>query len=327
MVGVDTASNKYDCVQLDPKTREILLSLTVPRTEAGIDTLFAKVPADVELVVEPTGRYSLLLVERAAEAGRRVRLAPNRRAKAFIRSVNPRAKTDKIDARGLALFALSQDLEPYLPKPENVDQLDQLLSARKILARHMAAQNLSADGLPLVTEHLRATAAALKERIKLLDDEIKTLVKSDPELRIARSLDVIPGVGPICAAAVASRLIGKKFSHPDKFVAYCGLDIGVHQSGKHKGETGLTKQGDAELRRLLYLAALSNLRCKKSPFKDYYEREKAKGLPTKAALCSVARKIAGVCWAMVTYKRTYDADRVGRDPRQVATSAEPPGTL
>jgi transposase len=327
MVGVDTASNKYDCIRLDPITRKTLLDLTVPRTEEGIDTLFAEIPPDVEFVVEPTGRYSMLLVERAAKVGRRVLLAPNRRAKAFIRSVNPRAKTDKIDARGLALFGLSQDLDPYVPKPKHVDQLDQLLSTRKLLNGHLAAETQAAEGLPLVAEHLKASVAALQARVKLIDDEIKNLVKNDPDLCVARSLDEIPGVGPICAAAVASRLKGKNFSHPDKFVAYCGLDIGVHQSGKHKGDTGITKQGDAELRRLLYLAAMANLRCKESPFKDQYHREIAKGLPVKAALCSVARKIAGVCWSMVAHNSSYDAARVGQAPARVPPSAKTSGTL
>ena len=79
-------------------------------------------------------------------------------------------------------------------------------------------------------------------------------------------------------------------------MAYICLDVGAIQSGKRKGERGLTghmphmtKQGDAELRRLLYLCAKSSLRAKNSPFKDHYEREKAKRLSNKAAPCAVAR--------------------------------------
>jgi len=68
--------------------------------------------------------------------------------------------------------------------------------------------------------------------------------------------------------------------------------MGVRQSGKKNGQTGLTKQGDGELRRLLYLAAQSNLRAKNSPFRAQYERERAKGLSSTAALCAVARKLA-----------------------------------
>ena len=86
------------------------------------------------------------------------------------------------------------------------------------------------------------------------------------------------------------------------------------QSGKRKGERGLTKQGDAELRRLLYLCAKSSLRARNTPFKEQYEREKAKGLSNKAALCAVARKMAKVCWSISQHGSEYDPDRVYQQP-------------
>ena len=86
----------------------------------------------------------------------------------------------------------------------------------------------------------------------------------------------MPGFGKVTAATLASRLAGHTFGHSDQFVAYCGLDVGVRQSGKKNGQTGLTRQGDGELRRLLYLAAQSNLRSKNSPFKAQYEKERSK---------------------------------------------------
>ena len=93
------------------------------------------------------------------------------------------------------------------------------------------------------------------------------------------------------------------------------LDIGVQQSGRKKGERGLTKQGDAELRRLLFLCASSSLLCKDTGFKDQYEREKAKGLPSTAALCAVARKMAKVCWSIVAHGTQYEAARVYLQPK------------
>jgi transposase len=81
-------------------------------------------------------------------------------------------------------------------------------------------------------------------------------------------------------------------------VAYIGLDVDKRESGKRKGERGLTHQGDAELRRLLYLCAQANLRIQDSPFRQQYERERAKGLSSTAALCAVARKLARLCWSL-----------------------------
>lgn len=97
----------------------------------------------------------------------------------------------------------------------------------------------------------------------------------------------MPGTGPVVASTLVSRLTARSFSHPDQFVAYCGLDVRVRQSGKKSGQFGLSKQGEAELGRLLYLAAQSSPRAKDSPFKAQYEKERAKGLSSTAALCAV----------------------------------------
>jgi transposase len=113
-----------------------------------------------------------------------------------------------------------------------------------------------------------------------------------------------------------SRLRARSFSHPDQFVAYCGLDVRVRQSGKKSGQLGLSKQGEAELRRLLFLAAQASLRGKGSPFAAQYERERAKGLSSTAALCAVARKLARLSWSLVTHGTSYDPDRVYQQPQK-----------
>lgn len=119
------------------------------------------------------------------------------------------------------------------------------------------------------------------------------------------------------AATVAACLSSKHFAHPDQFVAYCGWDVQVRASGQHRGRGRLSQQGDAELRRLFYLCAQANLRRRDpaNPFKQQYARERAKGLPSTAALCAVARKLARTCWSLVTHGTTYDPARVHRQAR------------
>ncbi len=118
------------------------------------------------------------------------------------------------------------------------------------------------------------------------------------------------------AVAVARCLTTKQFAHPDQFVAYIGLDVRVRESGQRRGQRTLTHQGDAELRRLLYLCALANVRARDAtnPFKVQYEREREKGLATTAALCAVARKLARVCWSLAAHGTQYEATRVQQQP-------------
>jgi transposase len=114
-------------------------------------------------------------------------------------------------------------------------------------------------------------------------------------------------------------------AHPDAFVAYIGLEVATHQSGKR----GLSRQGDAALRRLLYLCAQASLRAKDSPFKRQYDRERAKGVSRTAALCAVARKLAKLCWSLHAHDSVYDPNRVYQAPSKATdtTSEQQPQKL
>src|SRR5258708_37347801 len=77
MLGIDVSSCSLHsalCSQeaVAPKWRK-----QVPNSVAGIRELLAATPADIPMVVEPTGRYSLLLVEQARSPPRLVLSAPH----------------------------------------------------------------------------------------------------------------------------------------------------------------------------------------------------------------------------------------------------------
>lgn len=117
------------------------------------------------------------------------------------------------------------------------------------------------------------------------------------------------------APALAACLIDQPFTHPEQFVADVGLDLRVSQSGQRRGQFSPSKTGDAELRRLLYLAAMAaatSTRDTTSAHRD--AREQAKGLAKTAALNAVARKLAKVAWSIVTHGTQYDPERVDTQP-------------
>lgn len=131
MLGIDASKKTLQCALRDPLSERVLWDQDFTNTSAGISLLLKRTPVAVPWVIEPTGRYSLVAVRQAQAAGRKVLMAPPRKAKLFLQSLQSRAKTDKLDARGLALFALSRPLAPYPVKEEALDIVDQLLSARK----------------------------------------------------------------------------------------------------------------------------------------------------------------------------------------------------
>jgi transposase len=310
MLGIDVSKDTLACTLFDPASQKPLWSRTVPNTSSGISRLLRQTPETAPWALEPTGRYSLLAATHAHTAGRQVLLAQPKKARHFLNSIQSRAKTDQLDSYGIGLFALCRPLPPYPLKSKAVEQLDQLLCARKSLSAALASFELQARELAHAASTLDPVITALQAQKEAVDKQIAEQTAAHAEFAIAAELEKVPGIGKATAATLASRLAAHPFSHSDAFVAYCGLDVGVRQSGKRSGQSGLTKQGDGELRRLLYLAAPANLRAKNSPFKAQYERERAKGLSSTAALCAVARKLARLAWSLHKHGTSYDPGRV-----------------
>lgn len=315
-LGIDTSKDKLSAAYRDVITRDIVWELEVCNTRDGVSRLLADTPADSVWVIEPTGRHTHLAVNMARAQGRSVLMAPPRKAKQFLASIQDRAKTDPLDGRGLSLYGMSVPLRPYPMKSEPIDELDQLLRARKGLALSRTRLSQQKHDLPSAEarEALAPAIAVLTQQIQVLDKQIARHTEQVEGFACRVQILRVEGIGNVTAAAVASRLVARQFTHPDQFVAYIGLDVAVRDSGKHRGERRLTKQGDAELRRLLYLCAKASVRTKGSPFRAQYERELAKGLTKTGAYCAVARKMARLCWSLHKHGTTYDPARVGHAP-------------
>jgi len=329
MLGIDVRKATLTCTLIDPRDRGVCWEMAVPNTATGIARLMQHTAHECAWVVEPTGCYRDLVVRQAFRAGRTVLMAQPKRAKAFLAAVSPRAKTDRVDSYGLALYGLTTPLHPFMPKSETMMHIEQLLAARKGISDSLARLRPQQQVLPYAAAHLAAAITALQHEQAAIDRELATMTQ---EQEAVARLQTIPGIGPVTAAAAVC-LTSKEFGHPDQFVAYVGLDVRVRESGQQRGQRTLSHQGDAELRRLLYLCAQANLRSRdaENPFKVQYARERAKGLTSTGALCAVARKLARTCWSLVKHGTVYEATRVqqpaSRTARTTHETNEPPSPL
>jgi transposase len=326
MLGIDVSKNTLACALYDPAQGRFLWERTVAHTPAGLAELVARTPADVAWVLEPTGRYSLSVAKAAQAAGRQPLLAPSRKARQYLASLQDRAKCDRLDGRGLALFGSTRPpthrLPPYPIKTPAVEELDQLLAARRGVVDALTSLRQRLPDLSYAEGPLKQAVADLERQRDALDAEIAAKAAQACPERV--ELQAVPGIGKVTATAAVSRLKSKRFTDPNQFVAYIGLDVAVLQSGKRKGEKGLTKQGDGELRRLFYLCARASLTARDSPFKAQYERERAKGLPKTAALNAVARKMAKVCWSLFTHGSKYQPEFVYQQRKLERTKTSSP---
>lgn len=123
-------------------------------------------------------------------------------------------------------------------------------------------------------------------------------------------LKQIPGVGPINALTILAEAGDiRRFGHHRQFLKFCGLDLATHQSGQFRGQSKLSKFGNARLRRTFWMAGQVAIRQRDNAFRDKYERYIAKDRDDphlkRKALSAIAAKMARVTHAVIKSGADY----------------------
>src|SRR5205823_2054258 len=183
-----------------------------------------------------------------------------------------RGKTDRLDAQTIEAFVRDKHdrLKAYSPASKVVENAKALVTRRASLSKARALVDLSLRNCEFLSGARGLAMSGLSAAIKLADKQLAKLLKKEPAYKL---LQTIPGVGPLVGAYFFALLERYPFADSDAFVAFLGLDPRPNDSGSRTGKRWLTKQGDAEGRRLAYLAAMAA--CRQEPFKTYYEAQKA----------------------------------------------------
>jgi len=120
----------------------------------------------------------------------------------------------------------------------------------------------------------------------------------------------IPGVGPITAMTILAEAGDlRRFGHHRQFLKFCGLDLATQQSGTFRGQTRLSKFGNARLRRALWMAGQVAIRQKENSFRDKFERYIARDRDNpdlkRKALTAITAKMARVVHAVIKNGADY----------------------
>jgi transposase len=264
-------------------------------------------PAGSRIGVEATGTYHELFAEAAHQLGFAVFLLNPKDTRHYAKAVGLRSKTDRVDAELIAHEHTK--LHAWIPPTPQQREIDRLIKRRATLISLREAVEMSLHELDGFAADLKALRTRFNQLIARIDLRVKVLIDASPERKqnFAR-LCTISGVGPVVGTALANTLERVPVKSADAFVAFAGLDPRPDDSGQHRGKRRLSKRGPAELRRLLYLAALSAVKTK--PWRPLYEHYRARGLTSTAALVILARRIARTAWSIYTYKTEFDPARL-----------------
>lgn len=278
-------------------------SRRVKRTRSELRAYMATLPEDSAIVMEATGRYHRIVVEVARELGLKARCVNPYVFSLYRKSVNPRAKTDKIDARILMRFGereWDRLRETEVPDP-GLQRLKDLLELRESQVKFRTAWKQSMSELERLPKESQLALKAMERSIAKIDAEILSLVQADPLYETLLEMD---GVGVQLTPALIWLLRSHEFETADQVVAFVGLDVRVRESGKYVGQRKLTKRGPAFIRRLLYCAANSMRRIK--DFHDLFQRHHARGKRASAVNMILGRKLLKTAHALVKNEQRYN---------------------
>jgi transposase len=167
--------------------------------------------------------------------------------------------------------------------------------------RWLAEQTLPADERQAVLALLRQLDFHAQE-LALIDAQLARIALGCDD---TRRLMTIPGIDVTVALSITAA-VGDfgRFSSPHKLVRYLGLNPRVKQSGGRPASHGrIAKQGRAHARGMLVEAAWVAVKTP-GPLRAFFERIRARrGM--QIAVVATARKLAVLCWHMITKGQDY----------------------
>lgn len=252
------------------------------------------------IVLEASGGLERAVVAALHGAGLPVVVVNPRQVRAFAIALGQLAKTDRLDARVLAAFAAA--IKPPLRPIKTNDELelDALTGRRDQLVGMLADEKnrLGSAATDSVRDEIQEHIDWLSERIAELDQQLKKSLQRSPRWRAKdQILQSTPGIGPVVSAALLAQLPELGTLNRQQISKLVGVAPLNRDSGQLRGSRHIFG-GRANIRRLLYMAALSASRCN-PVIKAFYERLRARQKPYKLAITACMRKLLSIINCMI----------------------------
>jgi transposase len=316
----------------------ILREARVPTKELEQELKRASCRVVVETCAEAFG-----VADAALKLGHQVRVVPATLSRALGVGAR-RLKTDQRDGRALSEASCRIDLPSvHIPSAwsREVKSLcamrDALVHSRTmqintvrgwLRGKRVRLQAGDAETFPsrvlelgetpeFVARQLRALES-LNTEIKAADRDLATRAK---EHDICRRLMSVPGVGPQTALRYVAAIDDvSRFATPNELESYLGLTPGENSSTDRKRRTSITKAGSSAVRWLLVEACWSMKRCRPNDPMVLWADKIVQRRGKRIAVIAMARKLAGIMYAMWRDSTSYSASKSAR--RQTETMSE-----
>ena len=291
-------------------------------------------------IIVETCAEAFAVADAAKHAGHEVRVVPATLARKL--GVGERGmKNDLRDARALSDVSTKIDL-PSVHVPSRASRelktlcgmRDALVSSRTQLINTVrgwmrasaisprsgktetfaerSRQRLAGQPLERFVERQLEAIEALDRLIADADQELAMQAESEPQ---CPRLMTVPGVGPVTALRFCAALDEiSRFPSASHVHAYLGLTPGEDSSSRRLRRTGITKAGPTALRACLVQAAWAARRSKGEHPMLRWAAEVEKRRGKRVAIVALARKIAGILFALWRDGSSYDPKHQKEQP-------------
>lgn len=296
-------------------------------------------------VVLETAAEAFRVADQALVCGHEVRVVPA----TLVRSLGVGArgiKTDERDARVLSEVSSRIDLPSVHVPTEHARLLKSICAGREALiaSRTKLINNVRGwlrtqlwrvrtGGSPTFANRVRGHAKLLKQalpdhierslrvlevmnaELRDADKQLSTIASESP---ICRRLMTVPGVGPVTAVRFVAAVDDvHRFPNAHSLESYLGLTPGEMSSSSTQRRTGITKAGPSSARWTLVQAAWCARRTRQRDAMVQWAEQVAARRGTQIAAVALARKIAGILFAIWRDGTIYQPSRA-RGPDLIA---------
>ena len=315
ILGLDIGKTRFDACLLGDKSGP---SVSLPNNQAGYEQLRAWLARHrpegappVHACMEATGNYGLELAAFLYAEGATVSIVNPKQIKAFGDAELARNKTDKLDAALIARFCRAQTPPAWTPPVPHMRELRELVRRCAALKEHRTQEiNRQKAGLACaaVQASIARGIAYLQDEIDAITAEIRALLTTD--MRLQNNFDLlrsIPGIGEVTAALLLAEMPNIADFTPKGLAAFAGLSPKENSSGARHRSVGISRTGNAAIRRSLYLCALAARR-HNPRLTEFVTRMTLAGKPNKVILIAIARKLLVMAHAVIRTQKRFNAE-------------------
>ena len=300
-VGIDTSKDQLD-IGIIPSNQFFSVTNDTQGINEAITRLNQINPERV--LIEATGRLELPFAIAAFKAGLPIVICNAAHVHFFAKSSGLFAKTDKLDAFMIAKFGQAHQPELTQIKPEKLQKISDLLTARSQLLTLSTQQKNRLQRMSKVTHasHQRVLKSITKE-IQWLDKQLDKMIDQVPQWK--HDVDILTSahsVGKVLAYTLLSELPELGTLSRREVASLVGLAPMNKDSGKKQGKRHI-RGGRHKVRTVLFVSMFTAVQ-HHPVIKPMYQRLLAQGKPKKVALIACARKQLITLNAMMK-SRTY----------------------